>query len=75
MQRLEVSCAVRRIHTSLGAKGLKLFTKMCALQLIIYLSVGKLVFSINSNWPGEKVGKGTNQTVVHVRRLAPVVWY
>ena len=23
MQRLEVSCAVRRIYTSLGAKGLK----------------------------------------------------
>ena len=24
MQRLEVSCAVRRIYTSLGAKGLKI---------------------------------------------------
>ena len=25
MQRLEVSCTVRRIYTSLGAKGLKTF--------------------------------------------------
>ena len=26
MQRLEVSCAVRRIYTSLGAKGLKMMS-------------------------------------------------
>jgi hypothetical protein len=35
MQRLEVSCAVRRMYRSLGAKGLKNYTKQVCVKKVL----------------------------------------
>ena len=48
MQRLEVSCAVRRIYTSLGAIGLKIILMVFSL-LHLGLSIGLLSLSPNQN--------------------------
>ena len=42
MQRLEVSCAVRRIYTSLGAKGLNILHRPDLVKLLQFVTCPEL---------------------------------